>query len=438
MKSVYTKIVLWSFSSLLISLVAYVLVTQWITVRSRREIGLVPRFPAFILDETRRAYEAGGARDAAQFLARVNTALGVRHFVVDSQGRDITTGEDRSDLVRRGGTREGHGPSPEGIGVLTSTDGKYRLIVAGPPPFAFWRYVPYYGLILLAVAILCWPLAVNIGGPLRVLAGAVDRFGQGDLATRLRFSRRDEIGNLATSFDRMADRIETLLVAERRLLQDVSHELRSPLARLSFATELARTAPDRGAAIDRIKKEISRLSEVVATLIEVTRNEGDPSTVRPGTFALDELVRQVVEDCRLENGGDDHRIRLLRADSLSISGNREVMRRAIENVVRNAIYYSPPGSGVEVSLDSRSAGAHILVRDYGPGVPDNLLTEIFKPFFRVDDSRNGSTGGLGLGLTIASRAVHLHNGSIRAENADPGLMVEIDLPGTLLATQPAG
>ena len=319
-----------------------------------------------------------------------------------------------------------------------TADGKYRLIIAGPPPFALWRYFPYYGLILLAIGILCWPLAVNIGAPLRLLAEAVDRFGQGDLSTRLRFQRRDEIGNLATSFDRMADRIETLLVAERRLLQDVSHELRSPLARLSFATELARTAPDRGAAMDRIKKEISRLSEVVATLIEVTRNEGDPSTVRPGTFALDELVRQVVEDCRLESGGDDSRIRLLKADSLNISGNREVMRRAIENVVRNAIYYSPPGSGVEVSLDSRSAGAHILVRDYGPGVPDHLLDEIFKPFFRVDDSRTGSTGGLGLGLTIASRAVHLHNGSIRAGNADPGLVVEIDLPGALMETQPVG
>jgi two-component system sensor histidine kinase CpxA len=438
MKSVYTKIVLWSFSSLLISLVAYFLVTQWVTVRSRREIGLVPRFPAFILDETRRSYEAGGAGDAAQFLARVNTAIGARHYVVDSQGRDIVTGEDRSDLLRQAGRLEEHRPSSAGIGVLATADGKYRLIIAGPPPFALWRYFPYYGLILLAIAILCWPLAVNIGAPLRLLAEAVDRFGQGDLSTRLRFQRRDEIGNLATSFDRMADRIETLLVAERRLLQDVSHELRSPLARLSFATELARTAPDRDAAMDRIKKEISRLSEVVATLIEVTRNEGDPSTVRPGTFALDELVRQVVEDCRLESGGDDSRIRLLKADSLNISGNREVMRRAIENVVRNAIYYSPPESGVEVSLDSRSEGARIFVRDYGPGVPDHLLDEIFKPFFRVDDSRTGSTGGLGLGLTIASRAVHLHNGSIRAGNAEPGLMVEIDLPDALAENQPAG
>jgi two-component system sensor histidine kinase CpxA len=153
---------------------------------------------------------------------------------------------------------------------------------------------------------------------------------------------------------------------------------------------------------------------------------------------LDELVRQVVEDCRLESGGDDSRIRLLKADSLNISGNREVMRRAIENVVRNAIYYSPPESGVEVSLDSRSEGARIFVRDYGPGVPDHLLDEIFKPFFRVDDSRTGSTGGLGLGLTIASRAVHLHNGSIRAGNAEPGLMVEIDLPDALAENQPAG
>jgi two-component system sensor histidine kinase CpxA len=297
-----------------------------------------------------------------------------------------------------------------------------------PPHVDPRPYIPYYGLILFAVAILCWPLAMNIGAPLRTLANVVDRFGQGDLSIRLRLARRDEIGNLARSFDRMADRIETLLVAERRLLQDVSHELRSPLARLSFAAELARTAPDHDVAIARVKKEVSRLSELVGTLLEVTRNEGDPSSRSRASFFLDELVREVVEDCIVENVDRGCRVTLPAADPIALVGDRELMRRAVENVLRNAIYYSPAESEVEVTVRRVSEHVHIGVRDRGPGVPDELLPKIFQPFFRVDDSRNGSTGGLGLGLSIALRAVRLHNGEIRAKNANPGLLVEIDLP----------
>src|SRR5258708_2599822 len=175
---------------------------------------------------------------------------------------------------------------------------------------------------------------MNIGAPLRTLANAVDRFGQGDLSIRLGLARRDEIGNLARSFDRMADRIETLLIAERRLLQDVSHELRSPLARLSFAAELARTAPDHDVAIARVKKEVSRLSDLVGTLLEVTRNEGDPSSRSRATFFLDELVREVVEDCSVENIDRACRVTLPAADPVALVGDRELMRRAVENVLR--------------------------------------------------------------------------------------------------------
>ncbi len=143
----------------------------------------------------------------------------------------------------------------------------------------------FNGLILLTVAVLCWPLAFHIGSPLRSLARIVERFGQGDLSARVQSARRDEIGNLARSFDRMADRIETLMTAERRLLQDVSHELRSPLARLSFATELVLTEPDRDKAIMRIRKEISRLSTLIGALLQMTRDEGDPAAAHTGRIS---------------------------------------------------------------------------------------------------------------------------------------------------------
>jgi two-component system sensor histidine kinase CpxA len=226
----------------------------------------------------------------------------------------------------------------------------------------------------------------------------------------------------------MAERITTLLTAERRLLQDISHELRSPLARLSFAAELARTAGDREAAIARMKKEIDRLTDLVGGLIQVTRAEGDPAAGNSESLRLDELLGEVVDDCRVEADARGCRIDFSATRELTMQGDREVLRRAVENVVRNAIRYTPAGSSVDVQLDATGGAARISVRDYGPGVPDDALPKIFQPFFRVDDSRHTATGGVGLGLAIASRAIGLHHGKLWAENTHPGLRVCVELP----------
>jgi two-component system sensor histidine kinase CpxA len=226
----------------------------------------------------------------------------------------------------------------------------------------------------------------------------------------------------------MAERIGTLLTAERRLLQDISHELRSPLARLSFAAELARTAENRDAAIDRLNKEIARLTDLVGGLIQVTRVEGDPEAHNTEDLRLDGLVTEVVNDCRMEAEARGSRITLDAEPQLTLRGDREVLRRAIENVLRNSIRYTPAGSSVEVNLATTGDAARIAVRDYGPGVPEDVLPKIFQPFFRVDDSRDTATGGVGLGLAIASRAIGLHHGRLWAENVAPGLKVWIELP----------
>ena len=178
------------------------------------------------------------------------------------------------------------------------SDGRRRLVVAIDAAFDPMVYVPFYLLILAAVALVCWVLAVDIASPLRSLARTVDRFGAGDLSVRVNSARKDEIGELSRAFDRMAERIGTLLTAERRLLQDISHELRSPLARLSFAAELMRTAEDRESAVARIKKEIHRLTDLVGALVQMTRAEGDPSSNVPELVRIDRLVGAVVEDCR--------------------------------------------------------------------------------------------------------------------------------------------
>jgi two-component system sensor histidine kinase CpxA len=313
------------------------------------------------------------------------------------------------------------------VGSRTS-DGRYILITEAAVRFEPWTYLPYYGLILLAVALLCWLLAFNIGSPLRALARTVDRFGQGDLSIRAQSDRHDEIGELAASFDRMADRIETLLTAERRLLQDVSHELRSPLARLGFAAELVRTAPDRDQAVSRLRKEISRLSDLVGALLQMTRAEGDPASGERKEFLLDKLIADLVEDCSVEAAAHRCEIVFQSAGKVPMVGDPELTRRAIENVLRNAVQYSPESAQVDVQLEVSSGAARIGIRDRGAGVPDEQLTRIFEPFFRVDSSRNSTTGGMGLGLAIASRAVSLHHGRIEAKNEHPGLLVTINVP----------
>jgi two-component system sensor histidine kinase CpxA len=430
MRSIFTKIVVWSCSTLVLSLIAFFLVTALTMRRPEWGKGMLPRLQLYELSEVRQAYEARGPKGAGLLLDSLNDELSPRHYFLDRTGKDLVAGIDRSSLLAVvAQRRDGPVNSPDGLlTAALSDDGRYWLITVLNPPLDIKRFLPFYGLILFAVGLLSWPLATNIGRPLRTLATAVDRFGQGDLSVRIRSGRRDEIGNLAQSFDQMANRIETLLVAERRLLQDVSHELRSPLARLSFAAELARTAPDRDAAFDRVRKEISRLSELVATLLEVTRSEGDPSTRSRGIFYLGELLRDIVNDCSVETSERACNIALAETAPVALFGDKELIRRAIENVIRNAVYYSPAESTVEVASSSDSRYAHIWVRDRGLGIPEELLSKIFDPFFRVDDARNNSTGGLGLGLSIALRAVRVHNGEIRARNANPGLLVEIDLP----------
>lgn len=429
MKSVYAKILAWSFLTLLVSLLAFFFVTNEIVMRlGARDV--FPHLQTLELQDAREAYDAGGSAKVAAFIARLDKLIGAQHHFLDAKGRDLANGADRSDLMKTIGGRWNVAiPVPDGVIVGSRTDnGEYAMVMVSPLRFEPWTYLPYYGIILLAVALLCWPLALNIGSPLRSLARTVDRFGQGDLSIRARSGRRDEIGELAGSFDRMADRIETLLTAERRLLQDISHELRSPLARLGFAAELVRTAPDRDQAVSRLRKEISRLSDLVGAMLQMTRAEGDPASSDRREFALDRLVSDVVEDCRVEAAARHCEIVFNRNGGVPVTGDAELMRRAVENVVRNAIQFSPEGAPVEVTLEEWNGAAKIAVRDRGAGVPEDQLARIFQPFFRVDDSRNEATGGIGLGLAIAMRAVNLHSGRIEAKNESPGLRVTITVP----------
>jgi len=427
---VYTKILLWSFGTLVLSLVAFIGVSIYISMRNMEHGSFVPRFQSLLMEEAIEAWKHGGQPALSEHLKRVASHMSGSYYLTDSNGRDLASGEDRAMLLKM--ARSDHGMpkryDDRQIVAYPSKDGQYRFIVVFDNYFNLGQYLPYYLLILSAVAFLCWLLATNLASPLRGLARVVDRFGAGDLSVRVNSSRKDEIGEVGRAFDRMAERIGTLLTAERRLLQDISHELRSPLARLSFAAELARTAQDRDAAIVRMKKEIARLTDLVGGLIQVTRAEGDPAASSSESLRLDELLGEVVEDCQVEADARGCMIAFSGQPELTMHGDWEVLRRAVENVVRNAIRYTPAATSVEIQLDSTEGTARISVRDYGPGVPADALPRIFQPFFRVDDSRYTATGGVGLGLAIASRAIGLHHGRLWAENTDPGLRVWIELP----------
>jgi signal transduction histidine kinase len=428
MRSLSLRILLASLGTVLASLAAF-LITFFSMVGPATE-RLIHHFQARQIEDAVDALERGGSSEAAGFLARLNRSLGATHYLTDASGRDLVSGEDRSALLNQ--PRPMFGPPRQDDRVIVvepSEDGRYRLIILARPPLDVWAFAPYYALIIAAIALLCWLLAVGIVTPLRDLATAVDRFGRGDLTTRVPVARTDEIGQLARAFNVMAGRIETLLTAERRLLQDISHEIRSPLARLNIGIELARTADDRDAAAIRLQKEVDRLTSLVGSLLEVTRVEGDPTTRRSEDVKVGVILRDVVQTCSLEAEARDCRLVVNEVAVRTLRGDPELLRRAIENVVRNAIRYAPPDTDVELRTDDGPAGLVITVRDAGAGVPDESLPRLVQPFFRAEDARDYSpSSGVGLGLSIAHRAVQLHHGTLIAENAHPGLRVKLTFP----------
>jgi two-component system sensor histidine kinase CpxA len=310
-----------------------------------------------------------------------------------------------------------------------SDNGQYiYFLLFRQRPFLSWFLQPELHIAILALlTVLCWAFARHLTMPVRQLQIAVRRFGQGDLTARVASNRKDELGQLAQTFDTMASRMETLLTAERRLLQDISHELRSPLTRLNVAIELARSAGNADAHLDRIQKEADRLNALVGELLQMTRAEGDISAMRLQRVRVDELLAGIVADVAIEAESRGCHVKLINPISFDIEADPELLRRAFENVIRNAIRYTAEGSTVEVAMQERNRSVMVTVRDHGPGVPLEWLSRIFDPFFRVESDRDRLSGGAGLGLSIAKRAIELHHGRIRAENADPGLRVEMQL-----------
>lgn len=382
------------------------------------------------LESLRAEFERGGVKGLSDYEDKLNHTFKGTHWLVDANGVDLVTGTNRANMLPQQPALKSR-LRINGNWLIThrSSDGKYWFVAEGPlHRLHIWTFLPYYFLVIGATAAVFWLAAVGVIMPIRRIANSIAAFGQGNLAVRVKTNRPDEIGQLGRSFNEMAERLERLIVSERRLLGDISHELRSPLARLKFAVKLARTSRDSEAAIDRIEKDVDRIASLVSDIVEITFVEGDPALRGADTVRISQVVDEVVRDCQLEAEARGCRITFVNDCDGDVLGSRELLRRAIENVLRNSIRYSPEGAPIEVSITEDEQSALIVIRDHGPGVPLDTLGRIFDPFFRVEEARNTNGGGSGLGLSIAKRAVQAHHGSIIAENAQPGLRVSLSIP----------
>jgi len=428
--SLYVWVLLAMVGILSTSFVVFRAISQ--KVQAQRIDPVYDQFDELQLESARAILQKWGHDSVAQYMRRLDGLFGGSHYLLDGAGKDLVSGVDRSEMlptppaVKSRESRHGHWEITH-----RSADGKFWFAAEGAQPrWNIWAFLPYYFLVLGATGILCWIAAAGVISPIRRIANSIAQFGQGDLGVRVETDRPDEIGQLGRSFNDMAERMERLITSERRLLSDISHELRSPLARLKFAMKLARTSNDPAAALERIERDVNRIASLVSDIVAINVVEDDPALEEKHEICIRDIIGEVTNDCGVEAQARGCAISVSGQVCGQVLGNPELLRRAVENVVRNAIRYSPEKTAVEVELGEDVNDARITVRDYGPGVPDNVIQRIFDPFFRVEEARNTNGGGSGLGLSIAKRAVCVHRGRIFAENATPGLRVTIVIPLT--------
>lgn len=395
-------------------------------------------------------YEHGGKREARLWLYRRSHGKGGPVYLLNDDFKDLLgkpVPARLQQILAEGGSEYFEDGRPQTVQKVRGADDRIYWVVGLVPMkhlhrgFRGERLAPFFpfrglsGLLaLLVTGIISYLLARHLTSPVRQLQLAAQSMASGDLTARVTGKvgkRRDELGELARDFNAMGDEIERLISTQKRMLRDVSHELRSPLARLQVALGLARKAAGEGCEKDhdRIEKEIERLDELIGQVISLVRLETAGQELSMTPVALDDLLNGVVDDALFEAGSQNKHVQLETQKTKDVQGDLELLRSALENVVRNAVAYTAESSTVEVRLSEEAGKKIITVRDQGPGVAESALSSLFDPFYREADARDRASGGYGLGLAIAQRAIHLHGGEICARNhPDGGLEIEISLP----------
>lgn len=457
MQSLFVKIFLWF--CVIVVLVGVSLETSGILANyyeTRWQMVLHSVMP-MEAEKCARLYEASGKQTVQDYLDELQRQKSVRFYFFDEDGNSLLDRGAPEIILKMAHLKEAlTKTASQNLSLVNPRQGIAMRLVQGPSghkyALAFQQSPtlimpvseavgkhPYLRLLIIGLfgVVLCLVLTRNITQPITRLSQAAGGIASGRFKTRVdpRVRRRhDEIGALGRNFDRMAEQIESLVSAQRALLGDVSHELRSPLARLIVALGLARQASSKDLPeyLNRIDLEAERLDKLIGQLLTLTRIESGMESTQRETFDLTNLVQEVAADGDFEARAQDRAVKVVRADNSFMTGAPEMLRSAIENVLRNAIRYTPAGSTVSVTLEQNHAAtqrAYLRIRDYGPGVPQGMLDEIFVPFHRVPNQNGSNSHGAGLGLAIAERIVRMHDGSIHACNAaDGGLLVEIELP----------
>jgi two-component system sensor histidine kinase CpxA len=399
-----------------------------------------------------RALERGGVPAADAYTHALAQDAHAHGCVFDASGQALA-GETCAELtglagrVRRGET------SPQDLrrGLtrvavpVTGPDGRTFIYASELPagPGAAFGTSPKLVLLRAGVAILisgllCYLLARYLTAPILHLRGVAQQISAGQLNMRADSAlelRRDEFGDLVRDFNLMAGKTENLISSQRQLMYDVSHELRSPLARMNVALDLLHSRIGDDSAIRHMETDLQRLNGLIARLLTVAKLDAANALQTRVRVDLTELVSSIASDAEFEAQEKGTKVVVVVAE-LAVLGDPNLLRSALENVLRNAMRYTEPGTAVEVALQAAPAAdgseALIVIRDHGKGVPENDLTKIFKPFYRVPDTRTSEHGGAGLGLAITQRIVTLHAGRIRAINEPGGgLRVEMIFPRLL-------
>jgi two-component system, OmpR family, sensor histidine kinase CpxA len=450
MRSLYWKI----FLSFWLATILTIITTAWVTSEIAQKSSIPAREKVFMDSYANAAvatFESGQHAALKKWLAQTGASKRMTLYLLTSRGEIIGNQPPPEEVIEIGKdlVKEQLDDGMLKFGnlivsheILSTSGNAYRLAAVSERPLSHFVVIPWAGLtIRLTIAIfisgfICYMLSLYLTKPLRSLGMAAKSIATGKLNTRVghfKGHNRDEIAQLSNEFDRMAEQLETLIYSKERLLQDISHELRSPLARLQIAIELGRKKAAGHAEIEfcRMEVECLRLNTLIGEILEFARLDKSVDELDKADVNITDLIKGIIADATFEFGESQSRIELNSPQTHTLSIDERLIHRALENIIRNALRYSPSGKTVTifVSADEQNSQLFIDILDQGPGVPEEQLTRIFNPFYRVDPSREKKTGGYGLGLSIAEKAVTLHQGTIIASNIKPtGLQVKIMLP----------
>lgn len=457
MRSLFLKIFLWFWATVIATGLALILtfIVEPRSVPSRWHATLTDtaRYSGTIAVE---AAERDGTGSASAYLQRLARETHMTACLFDSTGNRIAGARCEGFLgmvshvtaLRTSDFSMKYGIARVAL-LLTGQSGRGYIFAtelpAGPRAAVGINHsaiVLQWGVALLVSGLICSLLTRYLTAPILRLREMSQKLTAGDLSVRAGpelFQRRDEIGDLIRDFNAMASRIEELISRQRQLTYDVSHELRSPLARLNVALDLGRQRKGNDPAFDQMEEDIRLLDEMIGRLLTIAKLDMAAPEVPMTNVDLADLLSHIVRNAQFESREPSGGIAFTASEQCIVWGSAELLHSAIENVVRNAVRYTDKGSSVEVRMDCVSLPGlprvRLTVRDFGPGVPDPELKSIFQPFYRVAAARDRQSGGSGLGLAIADRVVRIHGGTIRAENAAPrGLRIEIVLPRSSVTT----